>query len=370
MKSLFNFKKLLVFLLLLFFSQNTFSNKCLTKQDLKIGFIENSYIDYEYYLYYALGEYSSNHDILFNINEVNENEDEFDIIFGEFRDLEKLGSNQIEVPDKVLNFYKKNEIEISRNIFPLDLDTFILLSQNEVQKLTFEELSEIYNPLKYTLGMSLLTKEDTINLLIYHMEETFIDTSSLSFELTMELFRKTYENINKNILNNNFLEVYSSFENSENVYTLFSDGILLNKNTDFDGFFLFPKSKYIWSQEKGIFEENLEANPLSFYGFSAYLNNSQSSGFLCYLINEEVRLKAFKDFNIQLSPLSLNEVENIKSELPLKYIDILNKKNKNIFTPNYSLELNSYDLFSEIFLNKKKLEIIFSKSGYLNYINK
>ena len=366
MKSLLNFKKLLVFLLLFFFSQNTFSNECLTKQNLEIGIIENSYIDYKYYLYYALGEYSSNNDILFNINEVNENIDDFDIIFGEFRDLKKLSSNQIEVPDKVLNFYKKNEIENLGNIFPLDLDTFILLSQNEVQKLTFEELSEIYNPLKYTLGMSLLTKEEIINLLIYHLEEPSIDVSSLSFELTMGLFRKTYKNINKNIFNNNFLEVYNSFENSENIYTLFSDGILLNKNTDFDNFLLFPKSKYIWSQEKGIFEENLEANPLSFYGFSAYLNNSQSSGFLCYLVNEKVRLKAFKDFNIQLSPLSLNEVENIKNELPSKYIDILNKKNKNIFTPNYSLELNKFNLFSEIFFNKKELKIIFNKSDYLN----
>ena len=130
MKSLYNLKKILVLPLLFSFSQNLISNECLTKKDLKIGLIENSYIDYEYYLYYALGEYSSHNDILFNINEVNENVDEFDIVFGEFRDLEKLSLNKIAVPDKVLNFYKKNEIEILGNIFPLDLDTFILLSQN------------------------------------------------------------------------------------------------------------------------------------------------------------------------------------------------------------------------------------------------
>ena len=42
--------------------------------------------------------------------------------------------------------------------------------------------------------------------------------------------KKLPENLNKNIVNNNFLEVFNSYENSENVYTLFSDGILLNKN--------------------------------------------------------------------------------------------------------------------------------------------
>ena len=46
--------------------------------------------------------------------------------------------------------------------------------------------------------------------------------------------------------------------------------------------------------------------------FSAYLNSFQSSGFLCYLIDEKVRLKAFKDFNIQLSPLSIHEVKKLK----------------------------------------------------------
>ena len=367
MKLVLIFKSLLIFILLFFFSKNSLSKECLTKKDLKIGLIENNYIDYKYYLYYALGEYSSDNEVLFDINLVDNNADEFDIIFGEFGDLKKLSSNKIIIPDRLQNFYKNNDIEILGNIFPLDLDTFILLSKNEIENLTFEELIEIYNPVKYTLGMSFLTNEEIINLLIYHLEEPSIDINSSSFELTTNLFKSIYKNINKNILNNNFLEVYNSFENSENVYTLFSDGILLNKNTDFNKFQLFPKSKYIWNQEKGIFEDNLEANPISFYGFSAYLNNLQSSGFLCYLINEKVRIKAFKDFNIQLSPLSLNEVKSIENELPTAYIDILSKKNKNIFTPNYSLEFKKYNLFSEVFFNKKKLDTIFLDS--LDYLN-
>ena len=73
--------------------------------------------------------------------------------------------------------------------------------------------------------MSFKTKEDIINLVLYHLEEPTINLNSLSFDLTTDLFSKAYRNLNKNIVNNNFLEVFNSYENSENVYTLFSDGI-------------------------------------------------------------------------------------------------------------------------------------------------
>ena len=366
MKFINNSKVLLIFFLLLTLPKNSNSNECLTKKELNIGLIENNFIDYKYYLYYVLGEYSLLNDIQFTISDVNQNANEFDIIFGEFRDLAKLSLNQVQIPDKISNFYNDNEIEVMGNIFPLDLDTFIILSKDDYKKLTFEEFSEFYNPIKYTLGMSLKTKEDIINLIIYHLEQPSIKLNSLSFELTSDLFAKIYENLNKNIINNNFLEVYSSYENSENVHTLFSDGILLNKNTDFRSFQLFPKSKYIWDDEEGVFIKNLENKPLSFYGFSAYLNNSQSSGFLCYLIDEEVRLKAFKDFNIQISPLSINEVRNIEDELPDSYIKILENKNKNILKPNYASENKKYDLFSGLFFGRYKFNDIIDNQDYLN----
>ena len=366
MKSQINLKGLFIFFLFFIISNNSHSNECLTKKELNIGLIENNYIDYKYYLYYALGEYSILNDIKFNISEVNQNANEFDIIFGEYRELEKLSLNQTQIPDKVLNFYSDNKIEITGNLFPLDLDTFILLSKDNNERLTFEEVSELYNPIKYTLGISFQTNEDIINLLIYQLEEPSIDLNSVSFELISNLFLKTYENLNKNILNNNFLEVYNSFENSENVYTLFNDGILLNKNTSFESFQLFPKSKYIWNDEEGVFQENLETIPFSFYGFSSYLNNFQSSGFLCYLIDENVRLKAFKDFNIQLSPLSFNEVKNIEDELPDSYVKILENKNKNIFRPNYSSEYKKYDLFLGVLFGKNNFDDIFNNKDYLN----
>ncbi len=365
-KFLNNSKVLLTFFLLFIFQKNSIANECLIKKELNIGLIENNYIDYKYYLYYVLGEYSLINDIEFTISEVNQNANEFDIIFGEFRDLAKLSLNQTQVPNKVLNFYNDNEVEVIGNIFPLDLDTFILLSQDDYEKLNFEEFSELYNPIKYTLGMSFKTKEDIINLIIYHLEQPSINVNSLSFELTADLFSKTYQNLNKNIVNNNFLEVFNSYENSENVYTLFSDGILLNKNIEFSSFQLFPKSKYIWDSDEGVFKKSIDSKPLSFYGFSAYLNNSQGSGLLCYLIGEEVRLKAFRDFNIQLSPLSINEVRGIEDDLPNNYKKILENKNKNVLKPNYSLENKNYDLFSGLIFGKYKYDDIIDNQDYLN----
>ena len=361
-----NSKVFLIFFLLLIFQKNSIANECLIKKELNIGFIENNYIDYKYYLYYALGDYSLINDVEFTISEVNQNANEFDIIFGEFRDLAKLSLNQTQVPNKVLNFYNDNEVEVMGNIFPLDLDTFILLSQDNYEKLNFEEFSELYNPIKYTLGMSFKTEEDIINLILYHLEQPSINVNSLSFELTADLFSKTYQNLNKNIVNNNFLEVFNSYENSENVYTLFSDGILLNKNIEFRSFQLFPKSKYIWDNDEGVFKKSIDSKPLSFYGFSAYLNNSQGSGFLCYLIDEEVRLKAFRDFNIQLSPLSINEVRSIEDDLPDNYKKILENKNKNVLKPNYSSENKNYDLFSGLIFGKYKYDDIIDNQDYLN----
>ena len=361
-----NSKVFLIFFLLLVFQKNSIANECLIKKELNIGFIENNYIDYKYYLYYALGEYSLINDVEFTISEVNQNANEFDIIFGEFKDLAKLSLNQTQVPNKVLNFYNDNEVEVMGNIFPLDLDTFILLSKDNYEKLNFEEFSELYNPIKYTLGMSFKTEEDIINLILYHLEQPSINVNSLSFELTADLFSKTYQNLNKNIVNNNFLEVFNSYENSENVYTLFSDGILLNKNIEFRSFQLFPKSKYIWDSDEGVFKKSIDSKPLSFYGFSAYLNNSQVSGLLCYLIDEEVRLKAFRDFNIQLSPLSINEVRSIEDDLPDNYKKILENKNKNVLKPNYSSNNKNYDLFSGLIFGKYKYDDIIDNQDYLN----
>ena len=116
MKSIINFKGFLIFCLLIIISNKSNSNECLTKKGLNIGFIENSYIDYKYYLYYALGDYSLLNDIEFTISEVNQNANEFDIIFGEYRDLEKLSLKRNNSRGKVKRSKKVKRIRIGINL--------------------------------------------------------------------------------------------------------------------------------------------------------------------------------------------------------------------------------------------------------------
>ena len=118
----------------LFIIKTLSGNECKTSSTLKIGLINNNYIDYEYYLYYELGNFAVDKTLEFEIQEVNNNVNEFDIIFGEYYDLIKLSENKINYPARIENYYRKNNIELSNNIFPLDLDTFILTSKKSEKK--------------------------------------------------------------------------------------------------------------------------------------------------------------------------------------------------------------------------------------------
>lgn len=358
-------KYVLIFVLV-FVTKEILSDECSIKDEIKIGLIENNYIDYSYYLYYTLGKFSKKNLINFEINQVNNNADEFDIIFGEYRDLKKLSTNKIKIPKSVSDFYYNNEIKISDNIFPLDLDTFILLSHDKKTQLNLESLVDVYSPIKYTLGLSFLSNEDIINLLIYQIEKNKINLNSLTFELSVNLLNKIYKNINKNILYSNYLDIYNSYENHENIYTLFSDGVLLYKNLDYQSFQLFPKSNYIWDEEKGYFRQNINQNPISFYGFSAYVSSTDNSGFLCYLIEEDVRSKTFENFNVQISPLSLYELVNINQDISDEYKTILENKNKFIFNPNYKLEYDNLEIVKDVFFNQNRNYDIFDSTNYLN----
>ena len=69
------------FLFILFFIIKTLSgNECGTNSPLKIGLIDNDYINYEYYLYYELGNFAVNKNLEFEIQKVDNNANEFDII--------------------------------------------------------------------------------------------------------------------------------------------------------------------------------------------------------------------------------------------------------------------------------------------------
>ena len=355
------------FLFILFFIIKTLSgNECGTNSPLKIGLIENDYINYEYYLYYELGNFAVDKNLEFEIQKVENNVNEFDIIFGEYYDLIKLSQNKVNYPTSIKNYYSENNIELSNNIFPLDLDTFILISKNIEKKINnLEDLSKYYDPIRYTLGINFKLQNEVSKIIAYNTGYTDFNLEIIENETLLNLFGKAYKNLNKNILSSDFLETYSSYENGENVYTLFNDGILLNKNFKYQTYQLFPQSKYKWNRDEGIFFEKSETIPYSYYGFSAYLNNTNEFGFLCHLIKDDVRNNSFKNFNIALSPLSANEVKGYE-ELPEGYIEILNSKNQNILNINYKNFSQKYELLKSIIFGNHSYQKSIETNDYLN----
>ncbi len=346
---------------LIFISNNLKSKECINTDILKIGIIENDYIDYKYYLYYMLGEYTHSKSIKFELKSVENDIDEFDIIFGEYYDLYNLSISKINLPDKIKNFYTNNELNITENLLPLDLDTFILLSNSEFIQINLEDLVNHYNQVKYTLGFSIKSKENLYKMINHILDTNEFNFNDITIESKLDLLSKSYKNLNRRLMNGNFLEIYNSYEDNENVFTLFSDGILLYKNINYKGFQLFPKSKYFWNKEKGFFENKDTFEPISHFGFSAFINNMNQTDFICFLLDKDNRLNSFKNFNIELSPLSMSEVKDIENDIDDNHKIILESKNKFIKSIN---NLDKKDVFNDlidILLNKKTYEDIYNK---------
>lgn len=314
-----------------------------------------------------IGNYSYENNIEFEIDFVGDtNIDEFDIIFGEFYDLQKLSLINLEYPETIKSFYDKNGIDISNNLFPLDLDTFILLTKDDNTIYSFSDLSYLYDPKQYSFGMSFLSREDFIKLFNYHMGKKNFNFDDISLESNLSLYQKSFKNMNKNILYSNYSDIYRSFEDSENIFTLFSDGTLLYKNLNFTNFQLFPKSKYIWSDNEGKFLNNNNTDPTSFFGFSAYLNNTNNFGLICYLLNEEIRNNTFLNFNLGISPISLYEVVSINKNISEKYKKILENKNKFIIDLDIDYNSEMYQKLIDIIFNNKDYKEIYENKAYLN----
>ncbi len=359
------FKKLFLCLIFFFYCEQLKSDECQTTSPLKVGLLDNSFIDYQYYLYYELGNYASKEKIEFNLEKIDQNIDDFDLIFGEYSDLNKLSLNKIKYPKKVQNFYDLNTIYVKDNLLPLDLDTFIIVSKDKIKINNFEDLSLYFDPVKYTLGMSFKSSNNLAEIIDYNNDNKNLDISSYEYERILGLFKKTYKNINKNILSNSYLEIKESYENNENTFTLFSDGVLLNKDFNFNSYQLFPQSKYQWKNKLGSYEERLNHTPYSYYGFSVYINNSNQMGFICHLVNREVRENTFENFDISISPLSEKEIEN-SSDIDQSYLEILVSKKENIKIIDYDSFDKKYDLIKNIIFSNKSYENLIETNNYLN----
>lgn len=360
-------KKFKIYFCFIFFTliNSLYGLECKKSTNLKIGLVEDEHIDYEPYLYYFLGDYALHNSIDFQIESFKNNPDEFDIIFGHYDNLNKFTKIKLDLPNKIINFYNRNGVKISNNILPLDLDTLVLINKDiNIQELKLQDLANYYDPIKYTLGANLNGRK-MIELLIYNLETNELDLNNISLESHMMQYNGIYSNNNKNIIKSNYTEIYDSYINDENVFTLFSDGILLYKNFKFGSFQLFPKSKYFWNKNDGLFVEKKDINPISSYGFSAYLNSSNTD-FICFLLSEDVRVKTFQNFNIQISPFSNKEVDSIKEKLPKKYLKILEKKKDFIINPVFDEDLEIIELLNDKLVNEIKLNLENNNRDYLN----
>ena len=355
-----------IFFLLLFLNtKNIFaSEECNYEKNLKIGLISNDYIDYQYYLYYELGNYAQQNNIDFELAFIDKNIDEFDIVFGEFNQLKNLSLKEISLPDQIKKFYKDNGLDIKNNILPLDLDTLVLLSNKNGSLRNLEELSNIFSPIKYTLGMNFNNNEHLSKLISFSSHQQIISLESHTVESTLSSFNKLYRNANKNILDANFLELYGSYESKENLFTLFSDGILLYKNLQNSYYDVFPQNKFIWNEDLGIFDNISDPVPYSYYGFSAFINNTNQYGLLCHLTKKEVRDNTFRNFNLQISPLSMSELNNFKN-LPVGYEDIVSLKNKNIIDVEQNI-LSQIDLIRDVIFSNQNYRSLIESNNYLN----
>ena len=352
------------FLLLYIFTKPILaSEECSNEKNLKIGLINNDYIDYQYYLYYELGNYVQQNDIDFELSFVDQNIDEFDIVFGEFNQLKNLSIKEISLPNQIKNFYEDNGLDIKNNILPLDLDTLVVLSNQASSLKNLEELSNIFSPIKYTFGMNFNNNEHLSKLISFSSHQQISDLESHTVESTLSSLNKLYSNTNKNILDANFLELYNSFESKENLFTLFNDGILLYKNLQDSYFNIFPQNKFKWNEDLGVFNNISDSVPYSYYGFSAFINNTNQIGILCHLTKQEVRNNTFRNFNLQISPLSMSELKSFEN-LPAGYEEIVNLKNKNIIDEKQNI-LSQIDLIRDVIFGNQHYRDLIESNSYL-----
>ena len=305
------------------------------KQDISAHLISDGYYNYEDYLHYSLGKFSSLNNNKYNLNvskELNLTSINSDIIFGEFYELQKIinKENSLTTPEYIENFYRRNNIKNSdqnNNLYPLDLDTYILVSKKKIIDIKNEE--DIYNFFdqnKYTLSQSFYSKSETLNFINFLLMGNEMNFENPFFESILFNQKSKYSLLNKNTFLGTYEEVLDSYDNNENLFTVLSDGFAYHEDINFVN---YPNSEKIWDKEIGKFKSNDLKNITAFYGFSALVNKKSGFNFLCYLTTSDSRKIIMKNFNLGISPLTVNDlsdVDNISSE----YKEILKLKSQNI----------------------------------------
>ena len=114
----------------------------------------------------------------------------------------------------------------------------------------------------------------------------------------------------------------------------------------------------------GVFDNISDAVPYSYYGFSAFINNTNQIGILCHLTKQEVRNNTFSNFNIQISPLSMSELKSFEN-LPAGYEEIVNFNNTNIIDYEQNI-LSQIDLIKDIIFGNQRYRDLIESDNYLN----
>ena len=320
------------------------------KDSISAHLISDGFYNYQEFLHYSLGKYCTHEQKKYNLNVANELDligIGSDIIFGEYNELKKINLSQKKLitPNYVKEFYNRNKIrnsEENNNLYPLDLDTYILVSNNKIKNITHEE--DIYNsidPNKYTLSQSFYSKNETINFFNYLLMNNEMNFNSPFFESILFNQKNKHSLINKNTFLGSYEEIITTFNNEENLYAVFPDGYAYSENVEFIN---YPNSKLIWDKKLGRFVVNEIQNMTSFFGFSALINKKNGFSFLCYLTKKESRNDLIRTFNLGVSPLSINDIIS-SDNISMQYKELLDLKNQNIKKLNTDNVLINQDNF-------------------------
>jgi hypothetical protein len=112
-----------------------------------------------------------------------------------------------------------------------------------------------------------------------------------------------------------------------------------------------------------VFDNISNSVPYSYYGFSAFINNTNQIGILCHLTKQEVRNNTFRNFNLQVGPLSMSELKSFEN-LPVGYEDIVNLKNTNIIDDEQNI-LSQIDLIREVIFGNQHYRDLIESNSYL-----
>jgi len=324
-----------------------------TNEDISVKLITDGYYDYENYLHYSLGNFTSVGDMVYDIEITNEskfNDIKYDLIFGEYINLKQLLNKKIKlnIPRYVNEYYDLNLInnnEKDFNIHPLDLDTFIIISKKKLQLSVEEDLFNFDNQYKYTLSQSFYSNIENIKFLNYLSMNKKLNFNHPEFESILFKQRKKYSLLNKNTFSTDYYELVSSSQKDESIFEVNSDGFAYKEGLDF---IYYPNSEEVWDEKNGKFSKNNnEIKEPSFYGFSVLVNSQQGYNYLCNIIQPSQREILIRSFEIGISPLSINDVGDINN-ITTAYKKLLKQKSNNV----KEISIEDKNIFSDKFHNE------------------